>query len=111
MSDASDANKSDKQGDKDDGSEAVVVSKPHATRARPSSEERRVSILDSRKFKALCLAIMVYGVPIVLVFWLCLKNLAKVSDLLDVTKWLGGALAPIFIGYIGSVAYEKGKTL
>jgi hypothetical protein len=70
----------------------------------------RTRMRDSRKFKALILAVGVLFVPLLLTYSLCLKGMAKFSDLMDLAKWMGGALAPVFAAYIGSVAYEKNKT-
>ena len=72
--------------------------------------ERKSRMRDSRKFRALLLAIGVYVMPILMTYSLCLRGSAKVSDLIELAKWLGGAMAPVFAAYIGGVAFEKTKS-
>lgn len=63
-------------------------------------------MMESRKFKALVMAIAVYGIPVVMVFVLVLTKNATKDDLVSMTKWMGLSLSPAFLGYIGSVALE-----
>lgn len=75
---------------------------------KPRSSQLRMR--DSRKFRALLLAIVVYAIPILMTFALCLKGKAAFSDLFETMKWMAGALSPAFLAYIGGVAWEKTKT-
>jgi len=65
---------------------------------------------DSRKFRVLCLACCVYLLPVLLVFVLVLVRAANKDDLLSITKWMGAALSPAFLGYIGGVALEDASS-
>lgn len=61
---------------------------------------------NSRKFKALVLAIVVYVVPMLMTFVLVLTKHAKFEDLKEMVKWCGLSLSPAFLGYIGGTALE-----
>lgn len=75
-----------------------------------AKSDTKYRMRDSRKFRAVLIAILVYGIPIVMIYTLVLKSLAKVEDLVDISKWMGGALSPVFAAYIGGVAWEKSKS-
>lgn len=67
-------------------------------------EDRK--LIDSRKFRVLCLACFVYLMPVVLTFVLVLAKAATKDDLLSLCKWMGASLSPAFLAYIGGVALE-----
>ena len=66
----------------------------------------RVPMAESRKFRALLLAILVYTVPMFMTFALVVMKLASKDDFITMTKWMGASLSPAFLGYIGGVALE-----
>lgn len=71
--------------------------------ATPNNEK---PMMEQRKFKALLLAILVYGVPVVMTFVLTLTKQAAFADLKGMATWMGVALSPAFVAYIGGVALE-----
>lgn len=85
-----------------------LVSSPPSPPASPLSPLPRAAVSwdTGRKFRALCLAMVVYGLPVVMTFVLVLAKQATFADLKDMTKWMGLALSPAFLGYIGGVALE-----
>lgn len=62
--------------------------------------------METRKFKAVALAIVIYSTPVLMMFVLVLTKNAVKEDLVSMTKWMGLALSPVFLGYIGGVALE-----
>lgn len=81
--------------------------KPERTSER--SPSGAVKMRDSRKFRMVLIAIAVCTIPILMTYSLALRGLAKMSDLLEMAKWMGGALNLVFATYIGGVAFEKIK--
>ena len=63
-------------------------------------------MMESRKFKALCMALVTYLLPVAMVFVLVLTHHATKDDLITLAKWMGAAMSPIFAAYIGGVALE-----
>jgi hypothetical protein len=66
----------------------------------------KTALSDSRKFRVLLLACVVYLLPVLLTFALVLAHLANKEDLFSLTKWMGASLSPAFLAFIGGVAIE-----
>lgn len=72
----------------------------------PPIHPRGVPMAESRKFRALLLAIAVYTVPMFMIYVLVIMKLAGKDDFITICKWMGASLSPAFLGYIGGVALE-----
>lgn len=71
-----------------------------------STQSERARDMDSRKFRALVMGIVVYSMPMLLTFVMVQTHNATKEDFKEIVKWMGLALSPILTGYILSVAIE-----
>ncbi len=66
-------------------------------------------MMQSRKFKAVILAVVLFGLLLVAHFVLVLAGKEPASALVEASQWAVGAMGGVIAIFVGATAYEDGQ--